>query len=78
MWWKRMELTPNLASRAATASALLVGMNGESPAKLTPSQRRELTALLGAGPAAAGYATGCWTTLLSQDLILRRFGVPAA
>lgn len=45
------------------------------PAKLTPSQRRELTALLGAGPEAAGYATGCWTTLLIQDLIFRHFGV---
>src|SRR5512136_42020 len=30
---------PNLARRAATASALLVGMKGESPAKLTPRNR---------------------------------------
>ena len=45
------------------------------PAKLTPTQRRELAALLRAGPEAAGYATGCWTTLLIQDVILRHFGV---
>lgn len=45
------------------------------PAKLTQTQRRELAALLQAGPEAAGYATGCWTTLLIQDLILRHFGV---
>jgi len=45
------------------------------PAKLTQTQRRELAGLLRAGPEAAGYATGCWTTLLIQDLILRHFGV---
>jgi transposase len=45
------------------------------PAKLTQTQRRELATLLRAGPEAAGYATGCWTTLLIQDLILRHFGV---
>ena len=39
MWCNRTLLTPNLANRAATASALLVGMNGASPAKLTPKNR---------------------------------------
>lgn len=45
------------------------------PAKLTPTQRQELAALLRAGPEAAGYATGCWSTVLIQDMILRHFGV---
>jgi transposase len=45
------------------------------PAKLTKSQRKELTTLIEAGPEAAGYLTGCWTTVLIQDLVLRHFGV---
>lgn len=45
------------------------------PAKLTPSQKQRLRALLTAGPAAAGYATGCWTSGLVQALILREFRV---
>jgi transposase len=47
---------------------------GRSP-KLTPTQRQELADLITAGPEAAGYATGCWSALLLQDLILCRFGV---
>lgn len=45
------------------------------PAKLTKTQRKELYALIAAGPEAAGYATGCWSAVLIQDLILRTFGV---
>jgi transposase len=45
------------------------------PAKLTKTQRKELAALITAGPEAAGYTTGCWTTGLIQDLLLRSFGV---
>jgi transposase len=45
------------------------------PPKLSKTQRKELAALLKAGPEAAGYSTGCWTTVLIQELILRRFGV---
>lgn len=45
------------------------------PPKLTKTQRRELADLITAGPEAAGYATGCWTAVLLQDLIGRRFGV---
>jgi transposase len=45
------------------------------PAKLTPTQKKELVDLVTAGPEAAGYACGCWTTGLIQDLILNRFGV---
>ena len=43
------------------------------PAKLTKSQRKELTALLEAGPEAAGYESGCWTTVLIQDLVFGQF-----
>lgn len=45
------------------------------PSKLTKTQRKELAALIKAGPEAAGYTTGCWNTVLIQDLILRTFGV---
>ena len=45
------------------------------PAKLTPTQRQRLHALVSAGPEAAGYATGCWNSAVVQDLIQREFGV---
>ena len=45
------------------------------PAKLTPSQKQRLRELITAGPEAAGYATGCWTSALVQTLIQREFGV---
>jgi transposase len=45
------------------------------PARLTPAQRKELAALITAGPEAAGYSSGCWTAVLVQDLILNRFQV---
>jgi transposase len=44
------------------------------PSKLTPSQRRELAALIKAGPQAAGYTSGCWNTPMIQDLVQSRFG----
>jgi transposase len=45
------------------------------PAKLTKSQKKELGRLVTAGPEAAGYECGCWTTGLIQDLIWQRFKV---
>lgn len=45
------------------------------PARLTPTQRKELAALITAGPEAAGYSSGCWTAVLVQDLILKRFQI---
>jgi transposase len=45
------------------------------PAKLTPSQKQRLCDLITAGPAAAGYTTGCWHSALLQALIWREFGV---
>jgi transposase len=47
---------------------------GRSP-KLTQTQRQQLADLITAGPEAAGYATGCWSAVLLQDLIQRRFRV---
>ena len=44
------------------------------PSKLTKTQRKELTTLIEAGPEAAGYECGCWSAVLIQDLIYRRFG----
>ena len=45
------------------------------PAKLTKTQRQALAALIEAGPQAAGYASGCWSATMLQDLIQRHFGV---
>lgn len=45
------------------------------PPKLTPTHKQRLTALMTAGPEAAGYPTGCWTGAVIQDLIDREFGV---
>ena len=44
------------------------------PSKLTPTQKVRLTELVAAGPLAAGYPTGCWSSVLLQDLIYREFG----
>jgi transposase len=43
--------------------------------KLTKTQRKELYTLVEAGPEAAGYDFGCWTTAIIQDLIYQRYGV---
>lgn len=43
--------------------------------RLTKAQKKRLTELVKGGPLEAGYATGCWTSLLIQQLILREFGV---
>jgi transposase len=45
------------------------------PPKLTPTQKQRLRDLVTAGPEAAGYLTGCWSSALLQDLIHREFGV---
>ena len=43
--------------------------------KLTEDQRRELAAIVEAGPLAAGYQSGVWTGPMVGDLIQHRFGV---
>lgn len=47
---------------------------GPTP-KLNEAQRAELTALVEAGPIAAGYPSGVWTGPMVGDLIEQRFGV---
>ena len=44
------------------------------PSKLTPTHKARLQELVAAGPLAAGYPTGCWSSVLLQDLIYREFG----
>jgi transposase len=43
--------------------------------RLTEAQRAELTAVVEAGPQAAGYQSGVWTGPMIGDLIEQRFGV---
>ena len=45
------------------------------PPRLTKTQKRKLAAWIDAGPEASGYASGCWTSVLIQDLIDRKFHV---
>jgi transposase len=42
---------------------------GRKP-RLTKTQKKRLSELVKAGPLEAGYATGCWTSLLIQQLLL--------
>jgi transposase len=61
-----------LAERCAS---LVYRTSPGRPAKLTPTQKQRLRALVAAGPEAAGYATGCWNSAIVQALIEREFGV---
>lgn len=45
------------------------------PAKLNPSQKRQLVVLLDAGPTACGFSSACWRSPLIQHLIYQKFGV---
>ncbi len=45
------------------------------PARLTQQQKQELVEVVQAGPEAAGYACGCWTTTLIQEWIYQHFQV---
>jgi transposase len=55
--------------------SLVYHHGGGRPSRLTRSQKRELCALLDAGAEAAGFDSGCWSTLSIQELIRQRFGV---
>jgi transposase len=57
------------------ADSLVYQRPSGRPPRLTKTQRKELKGLIEAGPEAAGYESGCWTALMIQDLILRRYGV---
>ena len=45
------------------------------PPRLTKTQKRRLAGWIEAGPEASGYASGCWSSVLIQDLIDRKFHV---
>jgi len=45
------------------------------PPCLTKSQKRKLSKWIEDGPETCGYPTGCWTSVLIQDLIYRKFHV---
>jgi transposase len=47
---------------------------GRKP-KLTKAQKRELSALIDAGPTACGFSAACWRSPMIQHLIDDRFGV---
>ncbi len=66
--WLRAFLVEGVASLRPHASP-------GRPPKLTSTQKQHLRELVTAGPEAAGYQTGCWTSALLQDLIHREFGV---
>ena len=51
------------------------GKSSGRPPRLTKTQKRQLSDLVKAGPEKAGYATGCWTSVLIQDLIYQKFHV---
>jgi transposase len=55
-------------------ASLVRGRSPGRPTKLTATQRQRLKELVLAGPEAAGYDTGCWTTTQIQHLIQREFG----
>jgi transposase len=57
------------------ADSLVYHHGGGRPSRLTASQKQELCTLLDAAPEAAGFDSGCWNTLLVQELIRQRFGV---
>jgi transposase len=56
-------------------ASLRYGASPGRPRKLTPTQRERLKALVAAGPLAAGYPSGCWSSLMLQDLVWRACGV---
>ncbi|MGH2389175.1 MAG: IS630 family transposase [Chloroflexota bacterium] len=65
--WLHVFLVEGLAS-------LRYGRAPGRPSKLTPSQKHRLCELIEAGPLAASYPSGCWSTLFVQDLIQHEFG----
>jgi transposase len=45
------------------------------PSRLTKSQKRDLAKWIEEGPEVSGYMSGCWTSVLIQDLIYQKFHV---
>lgn len=55
--------------------SLEIGKAPGRPARLTKTQKRQLSKWVQAGPEACGYPTGCWTSVLIQDLIYKKFHI---
>lgn len=55
--------------------SLVYGKAPGRPARLTKTQQRQLSGWIEAGPEACGYPSGCWTSVLVQDLIYQKFHV---
>ena len=51
------------------------GKSPGRPSNLTKAQRKELAALINAGPESSGFPGACWRTPLLQHLIQEKFGV---
>lgn len=51
------------------------GKSPGRPSNLTKAQRKELAALINAGPKSSGFPGACWRTPLLQHLIQEKFGV---
>jgi transposase len=60
---------------ALGVEGLLTGTAPGPAPKLSDGQRAELTAIVEAGPLAAGYRSGVWTGPMIGDVIEQRFGV---
>jgi transposase len=60
---------------ALGVDGLLTGIRPGAAPRLADAQRVELTAIVEAGPMAAGYQSGVWTGPMIGDLIQQRFGV---
>lgn len=55
--------------------SLTYGFAPGRPPRLTQTQKRALYDWIKAGPEACGFHTGCWTTILIQELIREKFGI---
>jgi transposase len=67
------EVSPLVTIRIHLCKALCQSLLA-SP-KTDQTQRKELSDPIAAGLEAVGYASGCWSASVIQDLIQRRFGV---
>jgi transposase len=55
--------------------SLAYGKTPGRPSRLSKTQKRQLRGWLKAGPEKCSYPTGCWTSVLIQDLIYQKFHV---
>ncbi len=55
--------------------SLKYGFAPGRPSRLTKTQKQELYNLVKQGPEACGFSSGCWTTVMIQQLIDQKFGV---